>query len=358
MNLVNRIKGWAGMEHRADGYTNAAIDALIGMALGTGAQPSLTGAVATATQAISAPFGTCRVSGAPVPLRASFLVDLVRRLMLSGNSVYLIGVDLIGGITLTPAASFKVGGSSRRPIYELEVANPGGETTRRRATADGVIHVMVNASITSPWMGRAPWALAKLTAEGLAVIENSLKLDSSIPAGMLLPVPDGIGDQAKTGIRNALARGKGMITPVETTAGGFGQSRLAAPKNDYLQMRFGPLIPESSISMRDSTSLAILRSYGVSPKVLDGDGNAMREGRARFFGGKVRSMRRSQRQAMIDRDHDQLSLVRQCTLLDVSRAWVYYRPAPPRAEDLELMALMDRQYLKTPSTAPGGCESG
>ena len=138
-------------------------------------------------------------------------------------------------------------------------------------------------SITSPWMGRAPWALAKLTAEGLAVIENSLKLDSSIPAGMLLPVPDGIGDQAKTGIRNALARGKGMITPVETTAGGFGQSRLAAPKNDYLQMRFGPLIPESSISMRDSTSLAILRSYGVSPKVLDGDGNAMREARRALF---------------------------------------------------------------------------
>ena len=59
-------------------------------------------------------------------------------------------------------------------------------------------------------------------------------------------------------------------------------------------------------------------------------------------------MSRNQRQAMIDRDHDQLSLVRQCTLLEVSRASVYYRPAPPRAEDLELMALMDRQYLKTP----------
>ena len=59
-------------------------------------------------------------------------------------------------------------------------------------------------------------------------------------------------------------------------------------------------------------------------------------------------MSRDQRQAMIDRDHDQLSLVRQCNLLDVSRASVYYRPAPPKAEDLELMALMDRQYLKTP----------
>ncbi len=59
-------------------------------------------------------------------------------------------------------------------------------------------------------------------------------------------------------------------------------------------------------------------------------------------------MSRSIRRGMIDRDHQQLSLVRQCILLDVSRASVYYRPVPTRAEDLELMALMDRQYLKTP----------
>ena len=58
-------------------------------------------------------------------------------------------------------------------------------------------------------------------------------------------------------------------------------------------------------------------------------------------------MTRKQRQTMIDRDH-QLSLVRQCSLLNVSRSWVYYRPVPTRTEDLELMALMDRQYLKTP----------
>ena len=66
------------------------------------------------------------------------------------------------------------------------------------------------------------------------------------------------------------------------------------------------------------------------------------------FVGKVRSMSRSIRRAMIDRDHQQLSLVRQRILLDVSRASVYYRPVPTRAEHLELMALMDRQYLKTP----------
>ena len=40
--------------------------------------------------------------------------------------------------------------------------------------------------------------------------------------------------------------------------------------------------------------------------------------------------------------------MRQCILLAVSRASVYYRPVPTRAEDLELMALMDRQYSEDP----------
>jgi putative transposase len=51
---------------------------------------------------------------------------------------------------------------------------------------------------------------------------------------------------------------------------------------------------------------------------------------------------------MIDRDHPELSVVRQCSLLGISRSSVYYQPAPVSAEDLELMAFLDRQYLKTP----------
>ena len=59
-------------------------------------------------------------------------------------------------------------------------------------------------------------------------------------------------------------------------------------------------------------------------------------------------MSRPQRLDMIDREHPKLSLVRQCSLLRISRSSVYYRRVPARAEDLELMALMDRQYLRTP----------
>jgi putative transposase len=59
-------------------------------------------------------------------------------------------------------------------------------------------------------------------------------------------------------------------------------------------------------------------------------------------------MSRSQRLDMIDCDHPDLSLVRQCSLLGISRSSLYYQPVSASAEDLELMALLDRQYLKTP----------
>jgi len=43
-------------------------------------------------------------------------------------------------------------------------------------------------------------------------------------------------------------------------------------------------------------------------------------------------MSRKQRQDMIDREHRKVSLARQCTLLDISRAWLYYQPTTPSAK--------------------------
>ena len=51
---------------------------------------------------------------------------------------------------------------------------------------------------------------------------------------------------------------------------------------------------------------------------------------------------------MMDREHLDLSLVRQCALLGLSRSSLYYRPQGVDEYDLQLMALIDRQYLKTP----------
>jgi|TARA_B100001964_G_scaffold145121_1_gene159829 putative transposase len=51
---------------------------------------------------------------------------------------------------------------------------------------------------------------------------------------------------------------------------------------------------------------------------------------------------------MIDRDHSELSVVRQCELLDISRSSVYYNPVEASEYELGLMGLIDRQYLQTP----------
>ena len=50
---------------------------------------------------------------------------------------------------------------------------------------------------------------------------------------------------------------------------------------------------------------------------------------------------------MIERPNP-LSLSRQCQLLGLSRAALYYRPMEASSYELELMTLIDRQYLRTP----------
>ena len=67
-----------------------------------------------------------------------------------------------------------------------------------------------------------------------------------------------------------------------------------------------------------------------------------------FFVREVRSMSRHERRAMIDRGHHELSVVRECELLDISRSSAYYSPVQADEYELELMGLVDKQYLLTP----------
>jgi len=51
---------------------------------------------------------------------------------------------------------------------------------------------------------------------------------------------------------------------------------------------------------------------------------------------------------MVDRDLRDVSVVRQCELLNISRSSVYYSPVEASEYELELMGLIDKQYLRTP----------
>ena len=51
---------------------------------------------------------------------------------------------------------------------------------------------------------------------------------------------------------------------------------------------------------------------------------------------------------MIDRDQSDVSVVRQCELLDISRSSVYYSPVETSEHELKLMRLIDEQYMQPP----------
>ena len=54
------------------------------------------------------------------------------------------------------------------------------------------------------------------------------------------------------------------------------------------------------------------------------------------------------RRALIEPGHGQLSIVRQCELVSISRSSFYYQPVGETAENLALMRLIDAQFLETP----------
>jgi putative transposase len=54
------------------------------------------------------------------------------------------------------------------------------------------------------------------------------------------------------------------------------------------------------------------------------------------------------RRQMIEPDHPQLPVVRQCELVSISRSGFYYRPQDETPLNLELMRLIDAQFLETP----------
>jgi len=51
---------------------------------------------------------------------------------------------------------------------------------------------------------------------------------------------------------------------------------------------------------------------------------------------------------MLDKEHPELSLTRQCALLGINRSSAYYNRRPIPEEDLGLMKLIDAQYMRRP----------
>jgi len=55
-----------------------------------------------------------------------------------------------------------------------------------------------------------------------------------------------------------------------------------------------------------------------------------------------------EKRRLIEPEHPQVSLRRQCALLGLARGSVYYQPVSEHVENLQVMRLLDEQYTATP----------
>ena len=109
----------------------------------------------------------------------------------------------------------------------------------------------------------------------MAELERGVRDESRILNGRIFTAPDG-GTQAQAqAMANTLQTLKGgHMAVAETTAGGFGQSKAAAPKLDWVGTSTGQRHDPGNQGMRDSVQASIASAYGVPASYMNPNATA------------------------------------------------------------------------------------
>ena len=129
--------------------------------------------------------------------------------------------------------------------------------------------------------GISPLVRAGVTAGQLANIEKSLSMDAQPPSGLYIPLPSGSSSKTVASAKTAVTDGKGGLTLVEAPGAAMGGT--GTPKSNMEQIRYGPLIPPSSIDLRDKSAQWVLAAAGIPPSLFTSQGAALRESYRHFF---------------------------------------------------------------------------
>ena len=288
------------------GYTEI-ISALIGaQAAGTTQQASATAALEACAGTLSRSLMAAKVEAPPDIAEAvspRTLGQIGRDLVRIGESLHVIRY-MSGKLRMIPCSTWYWQGDADPSTWSCTATayGPSGSSTWR-LPMDSVVFVAWGSPTARPYHGLSPSSWSADTARLMGNVERrnverSLADETGGPLAQLLPVPqDGGGDSdtdplggLKTDIRNA----KGAALLVETTASGWGEGAVAAPRSDWKQARLGPMPPDSMVKLADSAFSRVLAAAGVPPSLFvdDADGTAQREGLRRYHMGTVVPMAR------------------------------------------------------------------
>ena len=207
-----------------------------------------------------------------------------RGLALFGQALFLIDVDPMRGLTLTPASSWDVSGSPLEAewTYRLDMIGPSGSFTVTRPGA-AVLHFRIGADSRAPWRGRPPLRRSQATANLAASIEAQLTSESKLPTGRIVPL---------SGTREQIAKIGKMIGAGGVVVTGLGQSspgQEQVPSSRYQPQRIGPAPEAAYEELRQHVGQDIAAAFGISPSLFSpaGDGSGQREAWRRFWAGTI-----------------------------------------------------------------------
>ena len=281
------------VEERAaeTGHAETYFDAL-GGALSTG-RPSAqqTAAVGFVHNELSRAFMLAVPEPGIRALSPEFFSLAASELVWRGNAMFRIVIRQ-GEIVLLPASGGEVTSGTEDPVtwrYGLEFRRPGRfDPAGRNVAAEGVVHFRVGTSAYAPWLGVSGLARAGMTADQMAYVEDSIKLEVRAPVAHGVVLPHGASEDNTLRIANALGAGDGRTQLLEAQ-GGLLQDNTNNLRDEYNQKDFGPRVPASSLALRDSTGLWLLAAQGVPPSLKDGAGGALREAYRHFFTATVKA---------------------------------------------------------------------
>ena len=288
---------WQRETREASGGYGEIISRLIeAQAAGTTQQASATAAVEAAAGLLSRSLSSAIVE-APGELAdvvtPRVLAQIGRDLIRIGESLHVIRY-MGGRLVLIPCSTWYFEGDADPATWlaTCTAYGPSGSSTWR-VPWSSVVFASWGSPTARPYHGLSPAAWAADTARLGANVERSLADEAGGPVAQLLPVPQDGGDDGDddplASLRKDIRDAKGRALLLETTSGGWGEGKTAAPSADWQQRRLGPMPSDAMVALADDAFSRILAACGCSPALFDDSaGTAKREGQRQWHLGVVR----------------------------------------------------------------------
>ncbi|MDD9980192.1 MAG: phage portal protein [Gammaproteobacteria bacterium] len=215
------------------------------------------------------------------------LETIGRELEVRGESVFVIDMGAGGMPMLHRCGSWYLYGGLREPDwwYLCNEFGPSRHLDRYRPSAS-VLHFRRNVDPVRPWLGRAPWRIANLTAGTAARAESAASRESAILPTRIAPAPinnpEDRKDYARRLRRGGIVVAKSVLTNVAQMTGG------QEPSSRWEAQKLGPDLGAGQLELRSRSALDVMAAHGVPPALFDrSDGSAAREAYRRWTLGTL-----------------------------------------------------------------------